>query len=59
MGPLLYALCWGGVVAHKFLVYAQGPLVIGLELKGLGPGLDNFCTQMFLTKRFRIAEEAF
>ena len=33
----------GGVgwVAHEILVSAQGPLVLGLGAKGLGPGLDN------------------
>ena len=31
---------WGGVV-HKILVSAQGPLVLVLRLRGLGPGLDN------------------
>ena len=35
-----------GWVAHKILVSAQGPLVLGLGqkglgLRGLGPGLDN------------------
>ena len=29
------------VVAWSNLVSAQGPLVLGLGLKGLGPGLDN------------------
>ena len=38
---------WGGWVAYEILVSAQGPLVLslglkGLELLGLGPGLDNF-----------------
>ena len=28
-------------VAYSILVSAQGPLVLGLGLKGLGPGLDN------------------
>ena len=35
---------WGGGmgwVAHEILVSAQGPLVLGLGLRGLGPGLDN------------------
>ena len=37
---------WGGVaVAHEILVSAQGPFlgfwVLGLGLRGLGPGLDN------------------
>ena len=32
---------WGGVVAHEILVSAQGPLVLGFGLKGLGPELDN------------------
>ena len=27
---------WGGVVAHEILVSAQGPLVLGLGLKGFG-----------------------
>ena len=27
---------WGGWVAHEILVLAQGPLVLGLGLKGLG-----------------------
>ena len=31
----------GGWVAYSILVSAQGPLVLGLGLKGLGPGLDN------------------
>ena len=30
------------LVAYSILVSAQGPLVLGLGLKGLGPGLDNF-----------------
>ena len=29
------------MVAWSNLVSAQGPLVLGLGLKGLGPGLDN------------------
>ena len=29
------------VVAYRILVSAQGPLVFGFGLKGLGPGLDN------------------
>ena len=29
---------WVGVVAHEILVSAQGPLVLGLGLWGLGPG---------------------
>ena len=29
------------VGAYSILVSAQGPLVLGLGLKGLGPGLDN------------------
>ena len=29
------------VVAWSNLVSAQGPLILGLGLKGLGPGLDN------------------
>ena len=28
-------------MAHEILVSAQGLLVLGLGLKGLGPGLDN------------------
>ena len=40
---------WRWVVAHKILVPAQGPLVLGfwvfgflgLGANGLGPGLDN------------------
>ena len=32
---------FGGVVAHKILVSAQGPLVLGFGANGLGPGLDN------------------
>ena len=28
-------------VAYSILVSAQGPLVLGLGAKGLGPGLDN------------------
>ena len=33
---------WGGVmVAYEILVSAQGPLVLGFGVKGLGPGLDN------------------
>ena len=32
---------WWVVVAWSNLVSAQGPLVLGLGLKGLGPGLDN------------------
>ena len=31
----------GWWVAWSNLVSAQGPLVLGLGLKGLGPGLDN------------------
>ena len=31
----------GGVVAHEISVSTQGPLVLVLGLKGLGPGLDN------------------
>ena len=31
----------GGWVAWSNLVSAQGPLVLDLRLKGLGPGLDN------------------
>ena len=33
---------WGGGVAHEILVSAQGPLVLGFGVWGLGPGLDNF-----------------
>ena len=39
VGPLLHALKLGGgwvVVASSILVSAQGPLVLGLELRGLG-----------------------
>ena len=33
----LKVMGWGGgVMAHEILVLAQGPLVLGLELKGLG-----------------------
>ena len=32
---------WVVVVAWSNLVSAQGPLVLGLGLKGLGPGLDK------------------
>ena len=45
----------GGVVAHKILVSAQGPLVIGFRVlwaESLGPGLDNFqfsCLSLFLS----------
>ena len=50
MGPLLHALkLWGGwvvVVASSIIVSAQGPLVFGLGVKGLGPGLDNFRGQL-------------
>ena len=38
------SLCGGArdyVVAHEILESAQGPLVLGLRLKGLGPGFDN------------------
>ena len=28
-------------MAYSILVSAQGPLVLGLGLRGLGPGLDN------------------
>ena len=38
------SLCGGArvyVAAHKILVSAQGPFVLGLGLKGLGPGFDN------------------
>ena len=31
----------GGWLAWSNLVSAQGPLVLDLGLKGLGPGLDN------------------
>ena len=37
-----YGVGGGWVVAWSNLVSAQGPLVLGLGLKGLGPGLDNF-----------------
>ena len=30
---------WGSGVAHEILVKAQGPLALGLGLKGLWPGL--------------------
>ena len=33
---------WAGWLAHEILVSAKGPLVLGLELKDLRPGLDNF-----------------
>ena len=32
---------WWVVVAYRILVSAQGPLVLGFWLRGLGPGLDN------------------
>ena len=31
----------GGWVAYNILVSAKGPLLLGLGLKGFGPGLDN------------------
>ena len=39
MGDLQLVHLW--VVAWSNLVSAQGPLVLGLGLRGLGPGLDN------------------
>ena len=36
------------VVAWSNLVSAQGPLVLGLGLKGLGPGLDNLPSRPLL-----------
>ena len=36
---------WWWWVAYSILVSAQGPLVLGLGLKGLGPGLDNNVTE--------------
>ena len=36
------------MVAHKILVSAQGPLVLVLSLKGLGPGLDKNAIELFL-----------
>ena len=38
------SLCGGArvyVVAHKILVSAQGPMVLGFGVLGLGPGLDK------------------
>ena len=41
--PCLKVIGWGvrGGVAHEILVSGQGPMVLGLGLKGLVPGLDN------------------
>ena len=43
MGPPLLKVIGGvgWVVAHEVLVSAQGPLVLGFGVWGLGPGLDN------------------
>ena len=48
MGGWSQSLCGGArvyVVAYSILVSAQGPLVLGLGLKGLGPGLDKIQIQ--------------
>ena len=37
-----YEWVGGWWVAWSNLVSAQGPLVLGLGQKGLGPGLDNY-----------------
>ena len=44
-----YGVVVGGWVAWSNLVSAQGPLVLDLGLKGLGPGLDN--KRLFLSVR--------
>ena len=47
-----------GWVAHETLVLAQGPLVLGLGLEGLGPGLDNISKSNILeeTKNTVVSE---
>ena len=42
---------WWWWVAYSILVSTQGPLVLGLGLKGLGPGLDNY---IFLFIQIRV-----
>ena len=49
---MLKSYVWGGgVVAHKILESAQGPLVLALGPKGLGPGLDNSNTPFMTTPK--------
>ena len=40
--PMSFLLLSSWVVAYSILVSAQGPLDLGLGLKGLGPWLDNY-----------------
>ena len=41
---------WWVVVAWSNLVSAQGPLVLVLGLKGLGPGLDNYVKNLTISQ---------
>ena len=41
---------WGGVVAHKILVSAQGPLVLVLGLRVWGQGLTIIDYKSFVKK---------
>ena len=47
---------WWVVVAWSNLVSAQGPLLLGLGLKGLGPRLDNTALSLVIIDHVTILQ---